>query len=64
MVADFVRLGVIVVGFNTTVILTCLRPIFHQLPFHPVGFVYCTGMGIVILGSWSSSGLSDNFFRW
>lgn len=48
---DLIRMGAVAVGFAVTAALSFLRVLFSQLPFHPAGFVYGTGIGHLIWGS-------------
>ena len=48
---DLIRMGAVAVGFAVTAVLSFLRVLFTQLPFHPAGFVYGTGIGYLIWGS-------------
>ena len=48
---DLIRMGAVAMGFAFTAVLSFLRILFTQLPFHPAGFVYGTGIGYLIWGS-------------
>ena len=48
---DLIRMGAVAAGFAVTAALSFLRTLFTQLPFHPAGFVYGTGIGYLIWGS-------------
>lgn len=45
------RLGAVGFGLAASVVLTWLRQFFLRSPFHPLGFVYGTGLGTLIWGS-------------
>lgn len=49
--ADGDRLGALGFGFAATALLAWLRQFFLRSPFHPLGFVYGTGLGGLIWGS-------------
>lgn len=48
---DADRLGALGFGFGATAVLAWLRQFFLRSPFHPLGFVYGTGLGSLIWGS-------------
>ncbi len=48
---DWGRLGAMVFGVLTAGTLSFLRLIFLRFPFHPLGFVYGTGLGTLLWGS-------------
>ena len=48
---DWDRLGAMGFGFAAVGGLTLMRLFFLRLPFHPLGFVYGTGLGTLLWGS-------------
>jgi hypothetical protein len=49
--SDWERLGAVGFGFAVTGVLSFLRLFFLRFPFHPLGYVFGTGLGTLLWGS-------------